>query len=220
MVVAPIFDVTVQSTVIELPPSCILTALAPLALLIVTSPISTPELAWLVDCTANVPALVTACDGTEARDTGSVAIAAAPSDNRTNTGVATGASTVSEPELSVTGKVELDTDTVPSTVILFHPSWILTALPPEALLIVTSPISTPLLARLVTEPDIGCVACQNVQVTGVLGIVAIDTGCVVTAGSTIISSLSELLNEAVFVSYVSVSTLPARVHQYQFLVGS
>ena len=54
-------------------------------------------------CTAKVPALVTACEGTEARETGRVVIAAAPSDNLTKAGVPTGASTVNEPALSETG---------------------------------------------------------------------------------------------------------------------
>lgn len=89
--------------------------------------------------------------------------------------------------------------------------------------VVTVPLTGTGVARncvSVSGQDTGCVACQNVPVTGVEGIDAIETGCVVTAGSIIISSLSVLAKEAVLVLYVRVRTLPARVHPYPFLVGS
>ena len=68
-----------------------------------------------------MPALVTAWEGTEAKETGSVVIAAAPSERRTKAGVPTGASTVIElPESFIPTSSQVPdwvTATVPVTVV-------------------------------------------------------------------------------------------------------
>src|SRR3990167_4972978 len=77
-----------------------------------TVPITLVVSAAKVACTANVPTLVTSCDGTEANETGRVVIAAAPSDNLTKTGVPTGASIVSEPPLSSIERTPVESEAI------------------------------------------------------------------------------------------------------------